>query len=48
MQEISNPVKVAKAKAGDSYIVDLRGTKPDQPHFTIIGTDQQEPMVLQR
>jgi len=26
----------AKAKASDSYIARLTGTKPDQPHFTII------------
>jgi len=26
----------AKAKASDSYIARLTGTKPDQPRFTII------------
>jgi len=28
----------AKAKASDSYIARLTGTKPDQPRFTIIGS----------
>ena len=28
----------AKAKAGDSYIARLTGTKPDLPRFTIIGS----------
>ena len=27
-----------KAKASDSHIARLTGTKPDQPHFTIIGS----------
>jgi len=27
-----------KAKARDSYIARLTGTKPDQPRFTIIGS----------
>jgi len=27
-----------KAKASDSYIAHLTGTKPDQPCFTIIGS----------
>jgi len=40
----------AKAKASDSYIARLTGTKPDQPRFTVIevAVDWQEPMVLQR
>ena len=29
--------KLKKAKASDSYIARLTGTKPDQPRFTIIG-----------
>ena len=28
----------AKAKARDSYIARVTGTKPDQPRFTIIGS----------
>jgi len=39
-----------KAKARDSYIACLTGTKPDQMRFAIIevAVDRQEPMVLQR
>jgi len=42
--------EAAKAKASDSCIAYLTGTKPDQPYFTIseVAVDQQEPMVLQR
>jgi len=28
----------AKAKARDSYIAHITGTKPDEPHFTVIGS----------
>jgi len=31
-------LKAKKAKAIDSYIARLTGKKPDQPHFTIIGS----------
>jgi len=39
----------AKAKARNSYIACLTGTKPDQPSFTImeVAVDRQKPMVLQ-
>jgi len=34
----SNMRLKAEAKASDSYIAHLTGTKPDQPRFTIIGS----------
>jgi len=41
-----------KAKASDSYIARITGTKPGQPRFTLqsseVAVDRQEPMVLQR
>jgi len=42
-------ILTAKAKASDSYIASLTGTKPDQPHLpsSEVTVDRQESMVLQ-